>query len=137
MPFGAAIALTERTAGLDQFAETNLNSPQLKTLMRKVVLTKDARLEEKFPEEWPARVQVELSNGKKFEKFVQYPKGDPQNPLTWQELAAKFESLASRVFAKARCAQIAQSVQNMNATTRLRDIWDLTARPDSLSVPAN
>jgi 2-methylcitrate dehydratase PrpD len=137
MPFGAAIALTERTAGLDQFAEKNLNSAQLKTLMRKVVLTKDARLEEKFPEEWPARVQVELSNGKKFEKFVRYPKGDPQNPLTWQELAAKFESLASRVFAKARCAQIAQSVQNLNATTRLRDIWDLTARPDSLSVPAN
>jgi 2-methylcitrate dehydratase PrpD len=137
MPYGAAIALTERTAGLDQFSEAKLNSPKLKALMRKVVLTKDARLEEKFPEEWPARVQIELSDGRKFEKFVRYPKGDPQNPLTWQELSAKFESLASRVFPKARCRQISQSAMDMNSSTVLRDIWSLTSRRDSLSVPAN
>jgi 2-methylcitrate dehydratase PrpD len=106
MPFGAAVALLERAAGLDQFSTTQLDSPRLRSLMSKVVLTKDARLEENFPQEWPARMQIELANGEKFEKFIRYPKGDPENPLTWQELSAKFESLASRVFPKARCAQI-------------------------------
>ena len=137
MPYGAAVALTERSAGLDQFTDAKLNSPELRSLMRKVVLTKDARLEEKFPEEWPARVQIELKSGEKLEKFVRYPKGDPQNPLTWEEMSDKFESLASRVLPKPRCAQIVQSVKEMNSPASLRKLWSLTAGADSLSKPAN
>ena len=100
MPFGAAVALTNRAAGLDQFTEENFRSPQILNLMRKVVLQKDIRIEKNFPAEWPAIVRVHLTNGKQFEKFVRYPKGDPENPLTWQELSAKFQSLATRVFPK-------------------------------------
>jgi 2-methylcitrate dehydratase PrpD len=137
MPYGAAVALTERSAGLDQFTDAKLTSPELRSLMRKVVLTKDARLEEKFPEVWPARVQIELKGGRKLEKFVRYPKGDPQNPLTWAEMSAKFESLASRVLPKPRCAQIVQSVKEMNSPASLRKLWSLTAGADSLSKPAN
>jgi 2-methylcitrate dehydratase PrpD len=105
--------------------------------MSKVVLTKDARLEENFPREWPARVQIELAGGEKYEKFIRFPKGDPENPLTWQELSAKFESLASLVFPKMRCNQIVQSVKEMNLTSSLREIWSLATRPDSLTRPAN
>ena len=137
MPYGAAIALIDRAAGLDQFSGPSFDSPRLKSLMSKVVLTKDVRLEENFPQEWPARVQVHLTNGKQFEKHVRYPKGDPENPLTWQELSVKFHSLAARVFPKTHCDQIISSVKEMKPSTALRDIWKLTARPDSLSLPAN
>jgi 2-methylcitrate dehydratase PrpD len=137
MPYGAAIALIERAAGLDQFSGPNFDSSELRSLMSKVVLTKDVRLEENFPKEWPARVQVHLTNGTHFEKYVRYPKGDPENPLTWQELSAKFQSLATRVFPKTRCDQIVRSVMEMNSPEDLRNIWKLTARADSLSAPAN
>jgi 2-methylcitrate dehydratase PrpD len=137
MPFGAAVALTDRAAGLDQFTGDSFHSPQIKTLMGKVVLQKDKRIEKNFPEEWPAIVEVYLTNGKKFKKRVRYPKGDPENPLTWQELSAKFESLASRVFPKTRCGQIINSVRDMNSSTALRDIWKLAAGSNSLSQPAN
>ena len=137
MPFGAAVALTDRAAGLDQFTGDSFHSPQIKTLMGKVVLQKDRRIEKNFPEEWPAIVEVYLTNGKKFKKRVRYPKGDPENPLTWQELSAKFESLASRVFPKTRCGQIINSVRDMNSSTALRDIWKLAAGSNSLSQPAN
>ena len=65
--------------------------------MDKVVLQKDIRIEKNFPVEWPSIVQVYLTNGQQFEKFVRFPKGDPENPLTWEELSAKFQSLAMRV----------------------------------------
>jgi len=137
MPFGAAVALTDRAAGLDQFTGESFHSPQIKALMGKVVLQKDIRIEKNFPEEWPAIVQVHLTNGKQFEKYVRFPKGDPENPLTWQELSAKFHSLATRVFPKTRCDQIIHSVEDVNPSTVLRDIWKLTARSASLSQPAN
>ena len=87
--------------------------------MGKVVLQKDMRIEKNFPAEWPAIVQVQLTNGKQFKKRVRFPKGDPENPLTWQELSAKFHSLAARVFPKTRCEQIIASVKGMKSSTAL------------------
>jgi 2-methylcitrate dehydratase PrpD len=129
MPYGAAVALTERAAGLDQFTGDNLQSPQIKSLMGKVVLQKDIRIEKNFPREWPAIVQIYLTNGKQFKKRVRFPKGDPENPLSWQELSTKFLSLAVRALPEKRCEQLVNSVKDMNASTKLRDIWNLASRP--------
>ncbi len=137
MPYGAAVALTDRAAGLDQFTGESFHSSRIKSLMGKVVLQKDIRIEKNFPEEWPALVSVHLTNGKQFEKYVRFPKGDPGNPLTWQELSAKFHSLATRVFPKTHCDQIINSVKDMDSPAELRNIWKLAARPDSLSLRAN
>ena len=137
MPFGAALALAERAAGLDQFTGESFHSSQIKSLMAKVILQKDVRIEKNFPAEWPALVSVYLTNGAHFEKFVRFPKGDPENPLTWQELSGKFHALSARVFPTAACDQIIHSVKETNAQTDLRNIWKLAARPASLSLPAN
>jgi 2-methylcitrate dehydratase PrpD len=137
MPFGAAVALADRAAGLDQFTSESLHSPRIKSLMDKVILEKDDRIEKNFPEEWSARVQVRLTNGKKFKNKIRFPKGDPENPLTWEELSAKFDSLATRVLPKTRCDQIVKSIKDMNRSTVLREIWKLTVGANLLSQPAN
>jgi 2-methylcitrate dehydratase PrpD len=137
MPYGAAVALTDRAAGLDQFSGESFLSPQIKKLMGKVVLQTDRHIEKNFPEEWPARVQVYLTNGKQFKKNVRFPKGDPGNPLSWKELSAKFHSLATRVFPKTHCDQIIHAVKNMNRSTELRDTWELITGTNSLTRPAN
>ncbi len=94
MPFGAALAVLYRAAGIDQFTEENIHSIAVRQMMGKVVMVKDQRIEEMFPEEWAARVTIELEDDRRFETFVRHPKGDPQNPLSWEELIAKFKSLA-------------------------------------------
>jgi 2-methylcitrate dehydratase PrpD len=106
MPFGAAVAALEGAAGLDQFTLENARSPEIRELMNKVVLVKDARIEETFPKEWPARVVIEVDSGQRYEKFVRYPKGDPENPLTWDEMTAKFRALAGAVLSRDRCDEI-------------------------------
>jgi 2-methylcitrate dehydratase PrpD len=137
MPFGAAIALLHRNAGLDQFTDENFRSAQIREFMGKVVLTRDPRIEKDFPAEWPAIVQIHLNDGKQFEKNIRFPKGDPENPLSWQELSAKFQSLAGRVFPKSRCDQIVSSVKELNPSTELCTIWKLAAGSASRSRPAN
>ncbi len=63
-----------------------------------------------FPREWPARVVIDLADGRSFENLVRYPKGDPQNPLTWDELAAKFRSLTGGMLSTDRCNQIIEQI---------------------------
>jgi 2-methylcitrate dehydratase PrpD len=106
MPFGAAVAAIDGAAGLDQFNLEKIRSPKIRELMNKVTLVKDPRIEATFPQEWPAHVAIELEDDQRFEKFIRFPKGDPENPLSWDELAAKFQVLTGR---KELVAAIAQS----------------------------
>jgi 2-methylcitrate dehydratase PrpD len=110
MPFGAAVAALDGAAGLDQFTADRACAPQVRKMMGKVTLVKDIRIEATFPREWPARVAILLDDGRTYEKFVRYPKGDPDNPLTWDEMAAKFRSLAGRVLPADRCNAIIEDV---------------------------
>jgi 2-methylcitrate dehydratase PrpD len=106
MPFGAAVAAIHGAAGLDQFTLEQIRSPRVRELMQKVVLIKDPRLEANYPREWPARVGIQLQDGRRYERFIFHPKGDPENPMTWDEMAAKFRALAGAVLPLGRCEEI-------------------------------
>ena len=110
MPFGAAVAVLHGAAGLDQFTLEQVRSPSVAKAMSKVTLVRDPSIEETFPREWPARVTIRRCNGQAHEKFVRYPKGDPENPLSWSEMEGKFRALAGRVLAADRCERIIQEL---------------------------
>jgi 2-methylcitrate dehydratase PrpD len=118
MPFGAAIAVLDRSAGLDKFTESKMHSNDVRGMMDRVVLVKDERIERNFPAEWNSRVTVQLADGQRLENYVRYPKGDPENPLTWDELGAKFRSLAGEL-------NIQDIVRVLDDTSDLRQLWAL------------
>jgi 2-methylcitrate dehydratase PrpD len=117
MPFGVAVAAIDGVAGLAQFTVEKARSPKIREVMDKVVLVKDPRIEETFPQEWPARVVIEIENGQRYEKFIRYPKGDPENPLSWDEMAAKFRALAGAVLPSERCDQIIAAISSAKPAT--------------------
>ena len=127
MPFGAAVAILDRSAGMDAFTEDKMRSAEVRRLMSRVVLVKDARIEKNFPAEWRSRVVVYLENGEHYENYVRYPKGDPENPLSWDELAAKFRALAGGVLPAYQCSQIESRVRALNESSELRPIWGFSA----------
>lgn len=114
MPFGAAVAVIDGAAGLDQFTVEKTRSAKVREVMKKVVLVKDRQIEATFPKEWPARVVIELETGECFEKFVRYPKGDPENPLSWDEMADKFRALAGMALSEHRCEEVIAAVSVAN-----------------------
>ena len=111
MPFGAAVAVVCGAAGLDQFTMEQIQNPAVQDLMGKVVLAHDAEIEKTFPREWPARVVIHRKDGRRLDKFVRFPKGDPENPLTWEEMAAKFRALAGSVLSPPCCDEIVVGVR--------------------------
>ena len=115
MPFGAAVAAVRGAAGLDQFTLQQIHSPEVRAMMRKVTLTKDdPAIEATYPREWPARVVIETATGQQHERFVRFPKGDPENPLTWDEMAAKFHNLTVTVLPQSRRDEIVAQVRESN-----------------------
>jgi 2-methylcitrate dehydratase PrpD len=124
MPFGAAVAAMYRAAGIDQFTEENVRSKSVRQMMGRVVVQKDIRIEKNFPEEWPARVAMDLADGRHLETIINHPKGDPKNPLSWDELIAKFKSLAAPVVGVDRCDELVTLIRGPGLGTRS---WGLLA----------
>jgi 2-methylcitrate dehydratase PrpD len=65
-----------------------------------------------FPKKWPARVEIETSKGT-FSDRIDYPKGDPENPLSWEEMITKFNYVTSTVFDKKQQQQLVKGVRTL------------------------
>jgi 2-methylcitrate dehydratase PrpD len=90
----------------------------------------DPDLERDFPKRWPASVSIATQAGKVFETHVDYPKGDPENPLTWEELIQKFNDLTAPVFEVSARHRIVDLVRNLEAEGDLKRLTKLLARND-------
>jgi 2-methylcitrate dehydratase PrpD len=98
MPFGAAAAIIFGKVTIDEFTKDKLNLPEIKELMTKVNCVKDPELEKVYPKHWPATVEIKTNDGQVLSTRIEYPKGDPENPFSWDELIEKFKGLAASVY---------------------------------------
>ena len=119
MPYGAAVAVIDRSAGLDQFCQARLQSADVRSFLDRVIMTKNPAVEKTFPAEWPAIVTIHLNDGRRLEDTIRHPKGDPNNPLSWPELIAKFNNLASSVLSPDRCEKIVAHVSSADSPAAL------------------
>jgi 2-methylcitrate dehydratase PrpD len=93
LPFCVATAAKFRQAGLDDFTAVRLNDSDIGTLMKRIILESDEALSRDYPRKWPAQVEIRLNDGRLLQGRVDYPKGDPENPLSREELLHKFKTL--------------------------------------------
>jgi 2-methylcitrate dehydratase PrpD len=120
LPFGIAVALVKRRAGLDEFSLPVLTEPLIQEMMAKVVYARDPELEKNYPREWPAWARATLKGGREVFAHVRFPKGDPENPLSWDELIAKYYSLAEVVWIKDKVSRVRAAIQALEHETNLQ-----------------
>ena len=93
-PFAVALAIVKGSAGYADYNEDNLNDYWIKNLTRKVKVVEDENLTAQSPAVRGAKVTIYLKNGGDYEATCLYHKGEPENPLTQEELEGKFRGLA-------------------------------------------
>ena len=94
IPYSLAIALFTGKAGMDEFTEKYINDPKIQDITKKVSVVDFDELTMLCPQKRVAIVTVNTKSGK-FVERVEYPKGEPENPLSPQELEEKFYGLAT------------------------------------------
>ena len=93
-PYAVALAIVKGSCGYADYNEDNLNDYLIKNLTRKVCVIEDENLTAQSPAVRGSRVTILLKDGKEYEAICLYPKGEPENPLTQEELESKFRGLA-------------------------------------------
>ncbi len=90
--FALAVALLHDRIGPAEVSDAHIRDPAILSLARKVQVTVDETLDRQFPAKTMARVTVHTRRGD-FRTTVEFPRGNPENPLSIEELEAKFQLL--------------------------------------------
>ncbi len=104
--YTVAHALVHGSVRLNAFLPDHLNDADVRATIKKIEPVADPEISKGYPLKREAQVEVELNDGRKFSHFQPYRKGDPELPLTDEELNDKFTELAEPVLGKAAAAAL-------------------------------
>jgi 2-methylcitrate dehydratase len=66
--------------------------------------------EKMFPAKQPSKVVVKTKDGKEYSEYLEYPKGDPREPMTIEDLDNKFKALSSDLLNDQRQTEIKETI---------------------------
>jgi len=119
LPYVAAMALRTGRVRMEAFSDALLEDQELRQLINKVEVSVDAELDAQFPKRRAANISIETTDGETFEHYAPTRKGDPDNPLTDDELAEKFLELTGSVLGDGRAAELLDALWRLDETADL------------------
>ena len=92
IPYATAVGLIYGKAGMQEFSEETVKNPEVLALTKKCEVVEDENLSAEFPAVQTAIVTVKTKNNE-YIKRVDFPKGEPENPLTACEFRERYNGL--------------------------------------------
>ncbi len=117
-----AIAIMERQIGPNQFRPEKYSDPRALALIDKVELVGDPSLDKLRP---AGESTITLKDGREFSSFVDYPRGHAKNPMTDEEVIAKFRDVAAEYLTEERMDQVISLIfglEDLEETGRLMNL---------------
>jgi len=125
LPYVIAAAIVDRQVTPAQFEPEKIADARIRAQLRKVEVVADKEIEAVFPKLQRVAVTVTTTDGRKLEKQLDYPKGDPRNPLSDAEIEGKFDALAAPVLSAAKRKKIKDAVWNLERVKSITKLMDL------------
>jgi len=125
LPYVIAAALVDRQVTPVQFTMEKIMDPKIREQLKKVEVVADPEIEKVFPALQRVIVHINTTDGRCFSKQLDYPKGDPRNPLTDQEVEEKFAALAEGVLSESAQKRVKEAVWNLERVGSVSELMAL------------
>jgi 2-methylcitrate dehydratase len=125
LPYVIAAAIADRQVTPRQFEPDKIMDPKIREQLRKIEVVADPEIEKVFPKLQRVIVKVKATDGREFEKQLDFPKGDPRNPLTDREVEEKFDALAAPVLSEERRRKVKDAVWKLDKLPSITELMDL------------
>lgn len=122
LPYVIAAALVDRQVTPLQFTPEKIMDPAIREQLRKVEVVGDPEIEKVFPALQRVIVTIRTTGGREFTKQLDFPKGDPRNPLSDREIEEKFSALAEGVLSGPAQRRVKDAVWQLE---KLRSVSEL------------
>ena len=125
LPYVIAAALVDRQVTPVQFTMEKIMDPKIREQLNKVEVVADPEIEKVFPALQRVVVQIQTRDGRSFQRQLDFPKGDPRNPLTDQEIDEKFAALAEGVLSASAQKKLKEAVWSLERVGSVSDLMAL------------
>ncbi len=125
LPYVIAAALVERQVTPAQFTMKKIMDPRIREQLQKIEVVADPEIEKVFPALQRVIVQINTKDGRSYSKQLDFPKGDPRNSLTDQEVEEKFAALADGVLSAGAQKRVKDAVWNLERVGSVNELMAL------------
>jgi 2-methylcitrate dehydratase len=125
LPYVIAAAIAERQVTPLQFTPGKIMDPVIREQLKKIVVAADAEIEKLFPALQRVIVRIHTIDGREFSQQLDYPKGDPRNPLTDAEIEEKFDALAEPVMSREARRRAIDAIWSLEKKTNVSELMKL------------
>jgi 2-methylcitrate dehydratase len=94
LPYIVAAAVVDHNVTPLQFTDEKIHDPAIRAVIPRVKVLADDECERLFPDVQRNYVAIGTRDGRSIEGSVDFPKGDPRDPMTDAEVEAKYRALA-------------------------------------------
>jgi 2-methylcitrate dehydratase PrpD len=123
LQYSLAEALLRGTLGRHAYSDANLHDPEILALARRVRYHVDAAFP--GPGRFKGAVTVTLRNGSTLTEVEEYTRGSAENPMSEDELRAKFDENAEGSLDRAARDRVAAAVAGLDELADARTLIDL------------
>ncbi len=125
LPYVIAAAIADRQVTPAQFEPDKIMDPRIRAQLEKVEVVADPEIEAVFPKLQRVIVTIHTTDGEQLKEQLDYPKGDPRNPLTDEEIEEKFDALAAPLLSAAARTRLKKAVWNLEKLETVTELLDL------------
>jgi 2-methylcitrate dehydratase PrpD len=123
LQYSVAEALYFGELGKHAYSDDSRRNPEILALARKVRYHVDPNYP--GPGRFKGAVKITLKDARQFIEEEEYNRGSAENPMTYEELRAKFEENSSGFLAPAACGRLAEQIQRLELLPEAKILVEL------------
>ncbi|MCS6874319.1 MAG: MmgE/PrpD family protein [Pyrinomonadaceae bacterium] len=135
LPYCIAAAIVRRRLTTEEFSPEALRDEKILSNIQKIKAVLEPSFESRFPLEQPCRVVIKTFDGRILQQERRFPKGDPRDKLTVEELKEKFRHLANWTLGEKQQERIFETIYNLESVEKISDLMKLLVR-DEIAMKA-
>ena len=116
LPYCLAAAIVDKKITTQSFSDEKLKDPRIFEVIDKIKGEPSIEFEKMFPAKQPSKVVIKTKDGKEYSEYMEYPKGDPREPMTMEDLDNKFSALSANLFGEEKHKEIKDVIFNCEET---------------------
>lgn len=124
LPFLVAIAVARRGMSVTDFTQSSLADPDILGAAGKISLVADPSLDWKLDLP-PGRVEIVATDGRRWTVQGAQVPGNADNPMTWDDISAKFRECASVCVTPLNTAKVGRAIDLAQGLETLTDATEL------------
>src|SRR5262249_16550818 len=130
MYYGLSVMALKENVSAPDYSEDSIADPKIIAFMPRIKIAVDPELEGRGPAyRHGARIAVLTTDGKTFRREALHRRGSPENPVTRQDVEAKFDANVSRLLGLDAANRLKSLAAQLEVLASAKELIDIIAAP--------